>query len=434
MNVPSLERCVRGHSLIELMVAMVLGLMVAGGFVAVFVATSASYRAQTQLALLQESGRYAMARLTSDLRTANAFYCGRAGAVPIVQASGMMGALHDLTTRWGHAPYPSSPAAPYRFPPFLSMRGYDCGRTSCVPAAPPDLPAMGRTAGQRVIGAGMLTLRYLDPDSGWAAGGAAAIAGSVGGAIHHLVIQPAADEPAIAEVYQPGDLLMLADCPLAQIFSANLQGGDTFYPDAPETGRNLAMPRMPPSFNAPRLFDFNRDFRTVTYYLQVVDAGDGVTTGALMRRENGSASEVVRGVERLDLRYGVEDAAGATRYLAAAQVDDRAGGSIACPQLPSDSVDDDYGCLWHAVKSIEVHLLVDGQQVHAASGADATHYAYSIDGDQRPAAPEAATRKLRPAEQGFEPRMLRREFSALVALRSYRPEAALARSPHASIP
>lgn len=434
MNMPPLPCRMHGLSLIELMVAMVLGLMVAGGFVAVFVATSASYRTQTQLALLQESGRYAMARLTRDLRMASAFYCGRAGAEPTVQASGLIAAVHDVTTRWGHAPYPSSPALPYRFPRFLSMRGYDCGRTSCVPAVPSGLPAMGRGAGQPVIGADVLTLRYLDPAGGWTVGGAAAIAGSVGGAIHHLVIQPGADEPAIAEVYQPGDLLMLADCPLTQIFSANLQGGDTFYPDALETGRNLALPRLPPSFNAPRLFDFNRDFRTVTYYLQVVDAGDGVTTGALVRRDNGNASEVVRGVERLDIRYGVEDATGATRYLAAAQVDDRAGGSIACPQLPSDVVDDDYGCLWRAVKSIDVHLLVDGQQVHAASGSGATHYAYSIDGDQRPAAPEAATRKLRPAEQGFDPRMLRREFSVLVALRGYRPEAASARSPHASIP
>ncbi|MBT2118138.1 PilW family protein [Dyella sp. LX-66] len=415
MTVAQVAHRPSGHSLIELMVAMALGLIVAIGFVAAFVATSSSYRTQAQLNLLQESGRFAIDRLSRDLRAANAFYCGRAGAAPTVLASDLLGALHDVTTRWGRAPYPAAPVSPYRFPRFLSMRGYACGKTSCVPAAPATLPAMGRAAGQRVIGADVLTLRYLDPAGGWAVRGAAAIAGSENGAIHHLAIQPAENEPAIADTYQPGDLLMLADCALTQIFSANLQSGGMFYPDAMDAGSNLAQPRMPQSFNAPRLFDVNRDFRTVTYYLQVVNAGDGITTGALMRRENGHASEVVRGVERLDFRYGVQDASGATHHLAAAQVDDGAGGGIACPPMSSDA----YGCLWGAVRSIEVHLLLDGQQVQGALGGGAMHYAYSIDGDVVPAAPEAPTRKLRPAEQGFDRRMLRREFGAFVAVRSY---------------
>ncbi|MGO4700041.1 PilW family protein [Dyella sp. 2RAB6] len=413
-------RRARGHSLIELMVAMTLGLIVAACFVSVFLATAGSQRTLTQFALLQESARFAIARVTGDLRMANAFYCGHAGATPTVQASGLIGALHDVSTRWGRAPYPPAPVSPYRFPPFLLMRGHDCGSTHCTPAVPAGLPAMGRAVGQRVIGAGLLTLRYLDPAGGWAMGAASTIVGSADGAIHHLAIQPGQDEPAVVDVYQPGHLLMLADCTLTQIFSANLQGDGGFYPDAVETGRNLALPRMPPSFNAPRLFDFDRDFRTVTYYLQVVDAGDGSTIGALVRRENGGASELVRGVERLDFLYGVEDAAGATRYLSAAQVDDRAGGSVDCPP-PPDGAGNDYGCLWRAVKSIEVHLLMDGQQAQGTLSPGATHYTYSIDGDVLPAAPDAAHRKLRPAEQGFDPRMLRREFSALVAVRSYHP-------------
>ena len=393
----------RGHTLVELMVAMALGLLVAAGFVSVFLATSRNHRVLNQLALLQESGRFAVARLARDLRMANAFYCAHAGAVPLVQARGLFEALHDVTTRWGHAPYPPAPAAPYRFPSFLSMRGHDCGRRSCIPAPPSGLPAMGRAIGQRVIGADVLTLRYLEPTAGWTVS-AAAIAGDAEGAIHHLTLRPSEDEPALADIHQPGDLLMLADCQLTQIFAANLQGGGVFYPDAVETGRNLAPPRLPSSFNAPRLFDFNRDFRTVTYYLQVVDVGDGVTTGALMRRENGMASEVVRGVERLDFRYGVVDAGGATRYLSAAQVDDRVGGMVACPAVAGDG----YGCLWRAIRSIEVHVLMDGQQEDAALGASALHYTYSIDGG------------IGPAEQGFPQRMLRREFSALVAVRSFR--------------
>ena len=404
-----------GASLVELMVAMTLGLIVAGGFVAVFLAVSASHRTLTQFARLQENGRFAIGRLGRDLRMANRFHCSAAAGVPIVQASDPIGALSDVTGRWNQSPYPPAPVSPYRFPSFLSMRGYQCGRTRCIPEPPGGLPAMARAPGQRVIGADVLTLRYLDPAGGWNLR-AAAVAGDAQGAIRRVTVRPGAGEPAIADVYRPGDLLLLADCSLAQIFSANLQGGDTFYPDALDTGRNLALPLMPRSLAALRLFDFDRDFRTVTYYLQVVDAGDGATTGALMRRENGVASEVVRGVERMDFRYGVADATGGVRHLAAARVDDRAGGSIACP-----TDDDGHGCLWQAVTSIEVHLLMDGQQVHGALDAVAMRYAYSIDGDLAPAPPEAAARAVRPSEQGFDPRMLRREFSAFVAVRQGSP-------------
>jgi len=411
VSIASFRRRTAGVSLVELMVAMTLGLIVAGGFVAVFLAVSASQRTLTQFARLQESGRFAIARVTRDLRMANAFHCPHEGGVPVVHAIGLSSALHDVTTRWGPAPYPAAPSSPYRFPSFLWMRGYQCGKTSCLPEAPASLPSMGRAVGQRVVGADVLTLRYLDLSGGWSAG-AGAVVDTADGTIHHVAIHAGAEEQAISDVFQPGDLLMLADCSSAQIFSASLQGGNTFYPDAVETGRNVAPPAMPRSFAALRLFDFNRDFRTVTYYLQVVDAGDGAATGALMRRENGVASEVVRGVERMDFRYGVEDTAGAVRHLTAARVDDRGGGSIACP-----ADDDGYVCLWRVVRSIEVHVLMDGQQVHGALDAVAMRYAYSIDGDLKPAPPDAATRAVRPSEQGFDPRMLRREFSAFVAVR-----------------
>lgn len=421
-----------GVTLVELLVAMALGLMVAAGIVSVFLSTSDSHRVQSQMARLQEDGRFAITRLVRDLRMANARYCTPPSGVhsaddeprptraPMVQASGLTEALSDLTTPWGSAPYPSRPTSPYRFPPFLTMRGYQCGKASCTPRAPASLPPPGKENGRRVVGADVLTLRYLDISGGWALGGASTASVTADGLLHHVTVAPGQGEPAIAEVYQAGDLMMLADCSDSQIFSANLQGS-AFYPDASDTGLNLATPVMPPQLSAPRLFDFNRDFHTATYYLQVVELGDGSATGALMRRDNGEASEVVRGVERLDFLYGVEDAGGGTRYLTASEVDDRAGGTIACPPAPPDTPGDGYGCLWRAVKSIEVHMLVSGQQVHGTLTADEQRYAYSIDGDTAPMAPDHAGRAVAPAEQGFDHRMLRREFSALVSLRNDSP-------------
>ena len=58
----------RGFSLIELMVAMALGLVLSIGVVSLFGSTSMSNKVQNSLARLQENGRYAVARMESDLR------------------------------------------------------------------------------------------------------------------------------------------------------------------------------------------------------------------------------------------------------------------------------------------------------------------------------------------------------------------------------
>lgn len=417
-------------TLIELMVAMVLGLVVAAGVVTVFVSTSSSQRVQTQLARLQEEGRFAVTRLVQDLRMANGQYCTNSGGVnsqgsggiylsqlraPVVYASGLDAALADLSTPWGD-PYPDTPAAPYSFPSFLSMRGYDCNKTKCTPSAPDSLPEIGAAANKRVPGAAVLTLRYLDASGGWALGGDSTVSGDTNGALHHITIKPGAGEPSV----KTAGLMMLADCSNAQIFSANLQSG-AFYPDEVKGGLNLGLPVMQQPLSAPRLFDLSRDFHTVTYYLEVVDAGDGTTTGALIRRDNGVRTEIVRGVERLDFRYGVEDANGGTSYLTASQIDDRNGGKIACPPGPPDALTPDYGCLWRAVKSIEVHVLMTGQQLHGTLTANEQRYVYSIDGDTAPKAPDDTKRAVTPADQGFDNRMLRREFNALVSVRNYNP-------------
>ena len=60
---PRLRVYQSGVTLVELMIAMVLGLLVSGGIITVFLTTSNSNRVQNQLARLQEEGRYAIGRL-----------------------------------------------------------------------------------------------------------------------------------------------------------------------------------------------------------------------------------------------------------------------------------------------------------------------------------------------------------------------------------
>ncbi|MEO8998342.1 MAG: PilW family protein [Rhodanobacter sp.] len=445
----------RGFTLIELMVAMVLGLLVAAGIVTVFASTSSSNKAQTQLARLQEEGRFAITRLSADLRMANGQYCTNSGGVakpgsggtyldqlrtPKVYAKKLIGtaagatsgALSDVTTVWSAGTYPAPPSAPYSMPSFLFMRGYDCTLTACTPLNPTTagLPAMGSAIGNRVKGADVITVRYVNPSSGWAVGGAGnsviATSSSVG-TINSIQLVQGKGEPLVSN-FASGDLVMLADCSNAQIFPVLASSTGLLTPiinatDGFGTGSaNTPAAQQPQS--APRLFSVNRDFQTVTYYLKVVSVnndGKAPLTGALMRRVNGNAmarggseDELVRGVERLDFRYGVQDSTGGTAFLTAAQID----ASTSCPPSELNAVTS-AGCLWRGVKSIEVSVLMDGQvPLYTLAGND-TFYSYSADANTGLLAPSGHA--IKPSDQGFPDQKLRREFNALVAVRNYNP-------------
>ena len=438
-----------GLTLVELMVAMALGLIVAGGVVAIFSSTSSSNRAQTQLARLQEEGRFAVTRLKQDLSMANGQYCTNSGGVakpaaasqvyldglrsPIVYAKDVTGAMSDLTTPWGATSgsntYPARPSAQYSMPSYMFMRGYDCGltSTSCKPTDPNGLvagiPAMGTTIGSRVKGTDVITVRYVNADRGWAIGSGGttiATAASTGAAITSITIAPASSSEPPATDFTAGDMAMLADCSNAQVFAVTKSGAATLVPDSTN---NWAAPAPQQPLSAPKLFDFNRDFQTVTYYVKVVDNGNGQTTGALVRRVNGGAAkpggsedELVRGVERLDFRYGVQDVDGKIRYLTAGDVDAATG--INCPPGEVNRITT-VGCLWRAVTSIEMNLVIDGQIPLYTLTPNELAYTYGIDGKTTPTAPSG--HPIKPSDQGFVDPMLRREFTALVSVRNFNP-------------
>jgi type IV pilus assembly protein PilW len=116
MSTASPGRCPRrqhGLSLIELMIAVVIGLILIGGLIQVYLSSKQSYNAQEQLARMQESGRFAMDLITRDLRRAG--YTG--------------GDVVALNSYDGSVPPPVPPA-------------HDCGSTN----------EWGRMIGWRVSG------------------------------------------------------------------------------------------------------------------------------------------------------------------------------------------------------------------------------------------------------------------------------------------
>jgi len=448
-------RAARGVTLIELMVAMLLGLLVAGGIITLFLSTSNSNRVQTQLARMQEDGRFAIGRLNDDLAMANGIYCNNTGGIATVSSSNvaldglltpkifskdfLTTALFENTTNWGATSgkntYPPAPTAAYSMPSFAYTRGYNCtGTAACTPIPVAflggALDTAGTAVGNRVIGTDVLTVRYLNSSRGWRIGANNTVVGV--GTLQEIDLNPGAGELPVSEFKSPTALL--ADCTTAQVFHVTGAGSTVLKPDA---ANNFSAPLALQPQSAPRLYDFVNDMQNVTYYVQVVtDDGTptGVKTGALMRRVNGTTvsvpdQELIRGVERLTFRYGIEDTSGGVRFLTADQVDSRNNGAITCPPTAANTnlTTTDPGCLWRAVKSIEVSILLASQVTMANLTTPETAFLYTPDSASGTFAPvyptEASTAKLaiKPSAQGFDDKRLRRQLTSLVMLRNYNP-------------
>ncbi len=65
----------KGFTLVELMVAMVIGLLMMGGVMQVFISNKQTHRQQEAMARVQENGRIAIQIITQDVRMANFWGC-----------------------------------------------------------------------------------------------------------------------------------------------------------------------------------------------------------------------------------------------------------------------------------------------------------------------------------------------------------------------
>lgn len=77
-----------GLSLIELMIGMVLGLVILGAVLYLFAGNRASHRHQESLSMVQESGRFALERLSQDVRMAGYAGCGNTAFVGFLGGGG----------------------------------------------------------------------------------------------------------------------------------------------------------------------------------------------------------------------------------------------------------------------------------------------------------------------------------------------------------
>jgi type IV pilus assembly protein PilW len=391
-----------GFSLVELMIAMVLGLLVVQGVYILFAAAGKVNATQTALSRLQENGRVAMDLVANDLRSAGRLPCGSKSS-PLVFTDTLP---NHISGQPGEARMSASvpDGAAYALDRSLFLGGSTCAGKSCSPAVP-GLPRAGLGVGDKVPGTDVLSVRYLQGD-GLPADGASQVC-TADGRIAAINLRRTPGD-TVLDGLKFAHLALLAGCRQAQIFQVGVEGG-TVKPAAGKSGA----PACAATDTQTRLFDLDAQLQVSTYYLQVAedDKVRGRKIATLMRRTNGIANEVMQGVERFDLRYSLTDAAGNAHWLNADELSRHSaasGEALQCRRMGAVEP-----CAWKDVNAVEVSMLVNTvDDLPAEAAADAWDYRYSIDGErvQRPGAAMPVT--------GLPPgRMLRREFRTVVALR-----------------
>jgi type IV pilus assembly protein PilW len=378
------RRSNRGFSLIELMIAILIGSIVLIGITSLFSTTSNVNRMENGLARLQENGRFAMSRIADDIRMTSALRGMRkAGEGGINRVSPDRPILSFVDFSVGDRAQTGLPIPPagtsnnYPITMAFLIKGHECG-ASCAPAiagavgdgsdqydrpAPEGgaVPPIGTSAGSRAAGADVLTVRYLRGQGIPLARSFSRGGETVAGVPNVIELDPGSDGLVVG----PNQLIVIGDHATTSIISVAETGGP-HYTLTP-TG-NLPNAVFPPyDIDAdPRVSDFDADFVTVTYYLRLAadpnpDVPDGRLVSSLVRRENGLEQAIAEGIERLDFVYHVEDMRGEIHPIEADAV--ALFDAALCPPLPSQPTMpvglDGVMCGWRSVRAVEVHLLAN---------------------------------------------------------------------------
>ena len=431
-----------GFSLIELMVAMVIGVIILLGLVSLFTSSSALNRAQTGLSVLQENGRYAITRIKADIELAGRKHCATLALPneivvdwdqgylmnswsvdanvnfnngwPLASQVRLDSVTDSDTDQIGDVPFTGTSLTAFPLDPAFFIRGHECNGGACLPATTAvgadssvTIAAGGNGDGSRALNTDVLTVRYLT-------GGTQV--SNIAGSTITLNQDPA--------VLNANDIAIVSDCNNTYVANSNW-GGTT-------VNMSGNMPALDASSDT-KLFSYSEDLRTVTYHLELsTDLNDSTRLiSNLMRTQNGVSQVLVEGVERFDVFYLAQLQTGHVARLTAAQVEGVNGGGDVdgngfidgvqgCTQPPRVSsavgaqnlgLANDNGCLWRSIYAIEVNLLLN--TVNNSSTVDDDTFVYTPDSTDRQN-PTAGLPSGLPPE-----RMYRREFNAVVPVRSY---------------
>lgn len=328
----SLRRDVRGLTLVELMVTVLVGSLLILGLVQVFGASRLAYQLSQGLARTQENGRFAMDFLQRDLRMAGHLGCvnDQARFLPendqgsrSALSSTFLSDANLLANNYGAV---TSPAL--RFD--VAVQGYEANDsapedTVTVTATPtldtsttgwtPNLPTeLAGALTNRVSGSDILILRYFAPV------GAQVATFTPNSPTATIVVNPAHWSRLTEGVTNPG-IFGVADCMNAGVFNASTLDSSTgtITVTADASKKNLSTFAGLTTFVAGQAVVYRAE--SVAYYVGrnaagqpslyrarfdlPVNAASGATVGVTLE-------ELVEGIESLQLRFAQDSRTAAT--------------------------------------------------------------------------------------------------------------------------
>ena len=257
-----------GFTLVEIMIAVLIGLVLTGGLLQLLASTKQTYRFNEALARTQENGRFALEILNRDIRMAGFTGCPAANTI--------VNLLNNNTSVWWEH-FGSGTA-----------RGFDGGQAFALSG-----PAFGSSAGNRLAGTDALTLLQ-------------------GGGDEYTLTShsPASSQMTLdrAPTLVAGSLVMVCDAQRTTIFQITAIAGSTVTYG---TGGGWS-----PGNSAAGAYKYRRDAKMVeflptAFYVGVGSAGSSRALYRYRPQLSGTtagmvADELVENVENMQIHYGID--------------------------------------------------------------------------------------------------------------------------------
>lgn len=302
-----IKRNARGFSLVELMIALVLGLVLSAGIIQVFLANRQSQRVEQTVARLQENGRIALDIITQDLRMAGFYGC----AAPVKLGTGETASISSGSFK-NHA---SSLATTFAgaqpaFTP-TSILGFKKTSGTWTPALAASLNTTSVTSARD--GSDVVAV-YYGEDIG------ARISGDVSGANNISIERPSATSPcftqnelALVSNCTDSDLVAVTNTPNCSNPIVSLAHTTSLNSDNTLVGSYSSTGMAATSASRPRVLKFMQHVYFVRDSLRKNPSGAPIFS--LYRLENGIAAELVEGIEFLKIEFGEKLDSGNIRYV-----------------------------------------------------------------------------------------------------------------------
>lgn len=261
----------KGFTLVEILIAMLIGLFLVAGVIQIFINSKQSYRVQEALARLQENGRFALDFLDRDIRMAGYRGCAsRNVATPI---------KNNLKNTTAYTYDFSNP-----------IQGFDTTAGAASASWNPSHSSTTTGITSPLKGSDIITIRRAADDG-----------------VQVITNTPASTKLTLSRNTVPGlkgcDVAIVSDCNNAELFQvasydgnaksisyakpgcgASASGGNTKVLDQTYIGGSL------------------NKAQTTSYYVK----NNPNNRPALFRLLNGSEDELVEGVEKMQILYGLD--------------------------------------------------------------------------------------------------------------------------------